>query len=279
MSRSTTFSRRLWGGIAAVVLVGCFLARGLQPAAARPPTRRRPRKFPLCQARNGGPAIGTGLSRRRSRRASAGAPPADAIVLFDGKDLSQWESDRPKADAPGGPLQGIEDGAINIMKTGQIRTKQKFGDCQLHVEWATPERPDGDKYIWGNSGVFFIKDYELQIIESHDSHIYADGNAGAIYNQTPPLVNPSAGRASGRATTWSSAPRGSNGEKVTSPGFLTVFWNGVLVQDHTALMGSTMLHNGVPRYTTHQTTGPIMLQYHRSAVRFRNVWVRPLTAD
>jgi hypothetical protein len=93
------------------------------------------------------------------------------------------------------------------------------------------------------------------------------------------LVNPSR-----RPGQWQSydvvfrAPR-FDGEKVTSPGYLTVFWNGVLVQDHTALMGSTMLHNGVPRYTTHQTTGPIMLQYHGSAVRFRNIWVRPLTAD
>ena len=93
-----------------------------------------------------------------------GAPPADAVVLFDGKDLSQWE---------GGNAKGIEDGCINIIKTGQIQTKKQFGDCQLHVEWATPAVADGDALNWGNSGVFLLGKYELQIIESHDSKIYA----------------------------------------------------------------------------------------------------------
>ena len=109
-----------------------------------------------------------------------GAAPADAIVLFDGKDLSQWE---------GGNASGIEDGCINILKTGQISTKKQFGDCQLHVEWATPAKADGNAMTWGNSGVLFLGKHELQIIESHDSKIYADGIAGAIYGQTPPLVN------------------------------------------------------------------------------------------
>ncbi|HTU01322.1 MAG TPA: DUF1080 domain-containing protein, partial [Candidatus Sulfotelmatobacter sp.] len=104
------------------------------------------------------------------------APPSDAIVLFDGKDLSQWQ------DVKDGTLEA---GVINVKKNGPIRTKQEFGDCQLHVEWATPAQPDGNAMNWGNSGVFLLGLYEVQIIQTR---IYADGVAGAIYGQTPPLV-------------------------------------------------------------------------------------------
>lgn len=193
-------------------------------------------------------------------------PPADAVILFDGKDLSQWE---------GGRVDGIENGCINILKTGQLVSKQKFGNCQFHVDWATPVKPDGDAMNWGNSGVYFFGKYELQIIESHDSHIYADGIAGAIYGQTPPLVN--ASRKPGEWQTFDvifRTPR-FQGDKLLQSAFFTVFWNGVLVQDHTAVLGTTM-HKELPRYDSHEMTGPIMLQQHGSAVRFRNIWVRPL---
>ena len=188
-------------------------------------------------------------------------------MLFDGKDLSQWE---------GGNAAGVEGGCINILKAGQISTKRKFGDCQFHVEWATPAKPDGDAMNWGNSGVFFLGKYELQIIESHDSKIYADGIAGAIYGQTPPLVN--AARKPGEWQTYDvifRAPR-FQGDKLAKPAYFTVFWNGVLVQDHTASLGTTK-HREVATYDSRQTTGPIMLQQHGSAVQFRNIWVRPLT--
>lgn len=198
-----------------------------------------------------------------------GSPPADAIVLFDGKDLSQWTGGNPK---------GIEDGTINILKTGQISTKKQFGDCQLHIEWATPAKADGGPMQWGNSGVLFFGKYELQIIESHDSKIYADGIAGALYGQTPPLVNPS--RKPGEWQTYDvvfTAPR-FEGDKVKQPAKFTAFWNGVLVQLHKASLGP-MKHRSVATYDSRETTGPIVLQLHGSAVRFRNIWVRPLKLD
>jgi hypothetical protein len=198
-----------------------------------------------------------------------GAPPADAVILFDGKDLLQWE---------GGNAKGVEDGCINIVKTGQIQTRKRFGDCQLHVEWATPAVADGDAMKWGNSGVFLLGKYELQIIESHDSKIYADGIAGAIYGQTPPLVN--ASRKPGEWQTYDivfTAPR-FDGDKLAKPACFTVFWNGIIVQDHTASLGP-MKHRAVATYDSRETTGPIMLQQHGSAVRFRNIWVRPLKLE
>jgi hypothetical protein len=199
---------------------------------------------------------------------AAATAPSDAIVLFDGKDLSQWD---------GGNLQGVESGVIDILKTGQIQTKKQFGDCQLHVEWATPEKPE-ESMAWGNSGVFMLGKYELQIIESHDSKIYADGIAGAIYGQTPPLVN-----ASRKPGEWQSfdiiftSPK-FDGDKVLQPAYFTVYWNGVLVQNHTASLGPVR-HRSVATYDSHDTTGPILLQNHGSAVRFRNIWVRPLIEE
>lgn len=194
------------------------------------------------------------------------APPADAIVLFGGSDLSAWEDANP---------EGVDGGAINILKAGNLRTKQSFGDCQLHVEWMSPSPADGGPMNWGNSGVFMMGLFEVQIIESHDSHIYADGNAGAIYGQTPALVN--ASRAPGQ---WQSfdivflAPR-FDGEKLVEPARATVFHNGVLVQYHQAILGATA-HKTFPQYTSTATEGPVELQAHGSAVRFRNIWIRPL---
>ncbi len=209
---------------------------------------------------------------------TSGQPPADAVVLFDGKDLASWEKRNATRAWGAVDPQGIEDGCFNILKTGELRTKRRFGDCQLHVEWATPAKADGNNFIWGNSGVFFMGVYELQIIESHDSKIYADGIAGAIYGQTPPLVN--ASRRPGQWQTFDAvftAPR-FDADRLASPAYLTVFWNGILVQNHTALMGETQ-HRALPAYTSHETTGPIMLQEHHSAVRFHNIWIRPLQHD
>ena len=195
--------------------------------------------------------------------------PADAVVLFDGKDLSQWE---------GAKASGVENGYIDIAKTGGIQTKQQFGDCQLHVEWATPAKADGDAMNWGNSGVLFLGKHELQIIESHDCRIYADGIAGAIYGQHPPLVN--VARKPGEWQSYDvvfTAPK-FDGDKLVKPAYFTVFWNGVLVQYHKASLGPTK-HRELASYDTKETKGPIALQYHNSAVRFRNIWVRPLALD
>jgi hypothetical protein len=204
-----------------------------------------------------------------------GDPPSDAIVLFDGKNLDQWTSAKP--DGTGAKPDGIEDGAINIEKSGQLSTKRSFGDCQLHVEWVTPKKPE-DPMNWGNSGVLFHGKYELQIIESHDVRIYADGIAGAIYGQTPPLVN--AARKPGQWQSYDivfTAPH-FEGHKVVRPAYFTVFWNGVLVQYHKASLGTTR-HRDVARYDNFESTGPLVLQFHHSAVRFRNIWIRPLKLE
>jgi hypothetical protein len=201
--------------------------------------------------------------------AQPGTPPSDAVILFNGKDLSQWD---------GGDEKGIEEGCINIRKTGELHTKQPFGDCQLHVEWATPTVAEGDAMTWGNSGVFFLGRYELQIIESHDVQIYADGIAGAIYGQYSPLVNPA--RKPGEWQSYDvvfAAPR-FDGDKLVKPAYFTVFQNGVLVQYHRASLGPTR-HRALAVYDSKDTKGPIMLQLHGSAVRFRNLWIRPLSLD
>jgi hypothetical protein len=214
-----------------------------------------------------------------------GAPPSDAIVLFDGRDFSEWE---PAEEKNFGSAYGrhvldpkiIQDGSFDIMQTGWMQTKRHFGDCQLHIEWRALEKPDGNNLDWGNSGIFFLGHYELQILESHDNRIYADGMAGAVYGQSPPLVNPSL--PPGRWQTYDvvfTAPRFDGAQpKLLRPAYITVFFNGVLAQNHTEILGDTR-HQTLPDYRSHDSTGPIVLQPHRSAVRFRNIWVRPLKLD
>ncbi|NLF09793.1 MAG: DUF1080 domain-containing protein [Pirellulaceae bacterium] len=209
-----------------------------------------------------------------------GAPPSDAVVLFDGTDFTQWEKTKAKnlgAESGDDALDRklIQDGSFDIMKTGWIQTKQHFGDCQLHIEWAAPKKADAGNLDWGNSGIFFLGQYELQVLESHDNKIYADGMAGAIYGQTPPLANPA--RKPGEWQTFDvifTAPRFA-GEKLLSPAYITVLWNGVLVQNHTEIMGSTR-HLTFPNYRSFESSAPLVIQPHRSAVRYRNIWIRPL---
>ncbi len=198
--------------------------------------------------------------------AKPGDPPSDAVVLFDGQDVSQWE---------GLTADAVEDGAINVVKTQSLTTKTTFGDCQLHIEWATPKTADGNAMNWGNSGIFFHGLYELQIIESKACRIYADGIAGAIYGQFPPLANPS--RGPGQWQTFDAvflAPK-FDGEKLIEPARMTVFWNGVLVQYHQEILGATK-HKTFPQYEQKVETGPLVIQQHHSAVRLRNIWIRPL---
>jgi hypothetical protein len=195
--------------------------------------------------------------------------PEDAIVLFDGSNLNAWQR------TDGQPIgDGIADGAFDIMKTGQLRTKEEFGSFQLHLEWVTPKGPE-DRMNWGNSGVFPMGLFEIQVIESCDSFIYADGNAGAIYGQFPPLVNPA--RKPGE---WQSfdifftAPK-FDGDKLQSPAYVTVVYNGVVVQNHQEILG-TATHRTLPGPYPVQTKGPLMLQDHHSGVKFRNIWIRPI---
>jgi len=198
-------------------------------------------------------------------------PPTDAIVLFDGTNLDRWSR------TDGRPIEGgITNGAFDIMQTGQLRTKQEFGDLQLHIEWRTPEIKEGfDRMNQGNSGVFLMGLFEVQIIESKASYIYADGNAGALYGLYPPLVNPAR-----EPLEWQSfdlfftAPRFEGGT-LKSPALVTVLYNGVLVQNHQPILGTTQ-HRDVPGPYPVVEKGPLVLQNHNSPVEFRNIWIRPL---
>jgi hypothetical protein len=203
----------------------------------------------------------------------AGTPPSDAVVLFNGKDLSNWES----LDA--GPAKwNVGDGYFETApKMGNIRTKQAFGDCQLHVEWAAPDPPHGQDQDRGNSGVYLHGLYEIQVLDSYQSKTYPDGQAAAVYGQYPPLVN--ACRPPGRWQTYDivfHGPRFDKAGKLVRPAVVSVLHNGVLVQDHVAVMGPTE-HMKRPPYHVTPDKLPLMLQDHNHPVRFRNLWVRELT--
>ena len=198
-----------------------------------------------------------------------GGPPSDAIVLFDGKSLSKW-SDAGK--------WKVQDGCA-ISGGNDITTKQSFGDCQLHVEWATPEKVEGAGQGRGNSGVFLMGLYEVQILDSYNNKTYYDGQAASIYKQHPPLVNVC--RKPGQWQTYDvvfEAPRFDKKGSLARPAFITVFQNGVLVQNHFQIQGETA-YIKPPKYTAHAAKLPIILQYHGNPVRFRNIWIRELPAS
>jgi hypothetical protein len=199
----------------------------------------------------------------------AGPPqpaPSDAIVLFDGTDLSAWE----------GGESWIVEGGVATVRGGDIATKQAFGSCQLHVEWASPTEVKGKGQQRGNSGVFLMGQYEVQILDSYQNETYFDGQCGAIYKQYPPLVN--ASRKPGEWQTFDiffQAPKFGEDGKVARPGYVTVLHNGVLIQNHVELQGSTAFHKP-PEYEAHPDKLPVELQNHRNPVRFRNIWIREL---
>ncbi len=198
--------------------------------------------------------------------------PSDAIMLFDGTSLTEWVG------ADGQPTRWVLSGGSMIATEGSggIQTKRSFGDVQLHLEWATPSPPAGKGQGRGNSGVYFMSKYELQILDSFENKTYADGQAASIYGQSPPLVN-----ACLPPGAWQSfdvvfhAPRFGPSNELIQPATMTVFHNGVLVQDHFALWGPTnwLKHD---RYKKHDAKMPLMLQDHGNPVQFRNIWVREL---
>ncbi len=206
-----------------------------------------------------------------SSQQEPGKPPADAIVLFDGKDLSKWEGD------DGTPTKWIvKDGAMEcVPKSGYIRTKESFGDCQLHVEWTAPTKVEGESQGRGNSGVFLMGLVEIQVLDNYNNPTYADGMAGAIYGVNPPMAN--ALRPPGEFQVYDIVfrrPIYKEGRAV-DPGSVTVFENGVLVQDHAMLEGETgHMTRSKPRAFPEK--GPLKLQDHGNPVRYRNIWYRPL---
>ncbi len=201
-----------------------------------------------------------------------GAPPSDAIILFDGKDFKEWTVAGKEA-APGWQ---IKDGAMTVVKgAGNIATKRSFGDCQLHLEFRTPAVVESEGQGRSNSGVFLQSRYEVQILDSYKNRTYSNGQAGALYKQAMPLVN--ACRPPGEWQTYDifyTAPRfNADGIRV-APGRVTVVQNGVLIQHNVEIQGTTE-YIGLPKNMAHEK-GPLELQDHGNPVSFRNIWIREL---
>jgi hypothetical protein len=192
-------------------------------------------------------------------------PPSDAVVLFDGKGFEEWSGAKDwKADEDGG-----------FTAKGAIQTKKEFGDCQLHVEFASPKPAKGSGQGRGNNGIGLMgARYEIQVLDNYENKTYPEGQAGSVYNQRPPMVN-----ASRKPGEWQSydiiftVPRFDKEGKVSKPGYVTVLHNGVVVQNHTEILGYTYFDRPTS-YSKHPEKGPIVLMYHGDPVRFRNMWVR-----
>jgi hypothetical protein len=198
--------------------------------------------------------------------------PSDAIVLFNGTDLSQWESVKDG----GAAKWKVENGYMEVVKeTGDIRTKRSFGSCQLHVEWATPIGEKGKSQGSGNSGIFLMSKDEVQVLNTYKNRTYADGMAGAMYGQSPPLVNVC--RAPGEWQSYDIIFRRPvfKGKRLVKPARITVLHNGVLVQDNFEIEGSTVWKKRA-KYEAHAAKLPLQLQDHGNAVRYANIWIREL---
>jgi hypothetical protein len=207
-----------------------------------------------------------------------GAAPSDAVVLFDGKDLSKWAQHGKGADSAKlvDAQWKVENGYFEVVPgTGDLYTREKFGDCQLHVEWAELADVKGTSQARGNSGVLLMSRYEIQVLDAYNNPTYADGQASAIYGQFPPLVNP--GRKPGEWQTYDivfEAPH-FEGERLLKSAVETVLFNGVLVHNHKEPIGA-MVYRQVAKYTPHDAEEPLMLQEHHDRVRYRNIWIRRL---
>ena len=200
------------------------------------------------------------------------APPSDAIVLWGKKgDLKNWEGNKEK------PATWTEDDCLTVNpKTGGIRSKEAFGDVQMHIEWRSPEKVEGKGQGRGNSGIYFMGLYEVQVLDSYENETYYNGQASSIYKQHIPLAN-----ASRPPGVWQEydiifkAPRFKNDGSLESPACFTVIHNGVLVQNHVKLKGPTVFI-GKPKYKSHAAELPVFLQDHNNPVSYRNIWIRKL---
>ena len=199
-------------------------------------------------------------------------PPSDAIVLFNGSNLAQWQHGDGSAAA-----WLLSDGAFTVVDgSGDILTKRSFGDVQLHIEWRTPAEVDGDGQGRGNSGVFLQQIYEVQVLDSYQNRTYANGQAASLYKQHIPSVNASKGPGEWQAyDIVFKAPRFDDNDALVSPAYVTVLHNNVLVQNHVRLRGPT-LYIGESFYTAHPLQQPLLLQDHGNPVSYRNIWIREL---
>ena len=253
------------------MLLFCLFAITAVPAES--PKRFYEYEYPIHSAERENPPViqpATG-----STQDHAGDAPSDAIVLFNGGDLSAWST----GEGQPADWKVTDDYFECVPGKSSIYTKQKFGDCQLHVEWAAPAVPEGKGQGRGNSGVFLMGKYEVQVLDSYENTTYADGQAAAIYGQKPPEVN--ASRPPGE---WQSydiifrRPRFNPDGSLHRPAVVTVFHNGVLVQDHVELTGPTTYQIRTD-YAPHPDRLPISLQDHSNPVRYRNIWIRSLEKE
>jgi hypothetical protein len=213
------------------------------------------------------------VPRKVTAASQLGQAPSDAIVIFDGKNLDNFVSSKDGSV----PQWKVENGAFTVTpRTGAIKTKQGFGDMQLHIEWSAPTVIKGEGQGRGNSGIFMMSLYELQVLDSYESRTYSNGQAGSIYKQHPPLVN--AMKAPGEWNTYDvifTAPKFNADGMLVSPARVTVLHNGILVQNNVEIKGPTE-YIGIPNYKAHATEMPLELQDHGDLVSYRNIWVRKL---
>ena len=248
--------------VIAGILSASLMAAPMQDAQAQPSTR-----WPIHSTDRPQPPV-----VKPPANSWTVAPPTDATVLFGGTDLAKWRKDD-------GNTAGwkVENGYMEVVPgAGEIVTRDAFGDAQLHVEWMSPLPVEGKSQDRGNSGVFLMRRYEVQVLDSYDNVTYPDGQASAVYGQYPPLVN--ASRPPGEWQTYDIVfrrPRFDAQGKATQPARMTVLHNGVLVQDNVVLSGPTA-HTRRPPYEKHDDRLPISLQDHGTRVRFRNIWIRDL---
>ena len=211
--------------------------------------------------------------------AEPGGAPSDAVVLFNGKDLSAWtshHSDITRGGSSGAPEWKLENGYLEVVPhTGDIASKEKFGDCQLHVEWAAPVEIKGTSQARGNSGVILQARYEVQVLDSYNNPTYADGQAGAMYGQWPPLVNPVRNPGEWQSYDIVFEPPKFEGEKLVKPAYFTVFLNGVLLHNRKESMGP-MVYRQLAHYAAQPAEDSLVLQNHDAKVRYRNIWIRRL---
>jgi hypothetical protein len=245
-----------------LILLALIIA-ALSGIAVLSQTVQEPGPFP--PPRNEPPIVTPGLANSD--------PPSDALVLFDGKDLSHWRSTKDGNEAK----WQTRDGYLEVApKTGDIATREEFGDCQLHIEWAAPAVVKGEGQGRGNSGVFLMQRYEVQVLDSYKNKTYYHGQAGAVYKQYAPLVN--ASREPGQ---WQSydiifkAPKFDDQGRVTDRARITVLHNGVLIQNNVEIYGNTW-HDRPALYIAHAAKAPLQLQDHGDLVRYRNIWIRQL---